>query len=72
MDNAGASGPGSPRTGLRPWDGDHSPLGTWESTNLMRANSERLAPPQVVADNYSLLAHNRSNQKAMPLPIFEN
>jgi CBS domain containing-hemolysin-like protein len=31
---AGAPGPGSPRTGLRPWGGDPSPLGTGESTNL--------------------------------------
>jgi CBS domain containing-hemolysin-like protein len=30
----GAPGSGSPRTGLRPWGGDPSPLGTGESTNL--------------------------------------
>jgi putative hemolysin len=30
----GAPGPGSPRTGLRPWGGDPSHLGTWESKNL--------------------------------------
>ena len=29
----GAPGPGSPRTGLRPWGGDSSPLGTWETSN---------------------------------------
>ncbi|MGD0293804.1 MAG: Maf family protein [Terracidiphilus sp.] len=28
-----APGPGSPRTGLRPWGGGPSHLGTWESTN---------------------------------------
>ena len=27
----GAPGPGSPRTGLRPWGGDPSHLGTWDS-----------------------------------------
>jgi hypothetical protein len=26
----------------------------------------------VFADNYPSLAHNQSNQKAMPLPIFDN
>ena len=30
----GAPGPGSPRTGLRPWGGDPSHLGTGESKNL--------------------------------------
>jgi CBS domain containing-hemolysin-like protein len=30
----GAPGPGSPRTGLRPWGGDPSHLGTWESKNI--------------------------------------
>jgi len=30
----GAPGPGSPRTGLRPWGGDRSHLGTGESKNL--------------------------------------
>jgi len=31
---AGVAGPGSPWTGLRPWGGDPSHSGTWESTNL--------------------------------------
>jgi chorismate dehydratase len=30
--NLGAPGTGSPRTGLRPWGGDASHLGTWDST----------------------------------------
>ena len=30
--NLGAPDPGSPRTGLRPWGGDPSHLGTWDST----------------------------------------
>src|ERR1035441_2045000 len=29
INNLGAPGPGSPRTGLRPWGGDPSHLGTW-------------------------------------------
>jgi hypothetical protein len=33
--NMGAPGPGSPRTGLRPWGGDPD-SGTWESKNPNR------------------------------------
>ncbi len=40
----GAPGPGSPRTGLRPWGGDPTPLGTWEGTNVKRESiSSRVA-----------------------------
>jgi hypothetical protein len=35
--------------------------------NPNRADSEPLAPPQVVADHFPLPAHHQSNQKAMPL-----
>ena len=38
----GAPGPGTPRTGFRPWGGDPSHLGTWETTDLN---------PQSTADN---------------------
>jgi hypothetical protein len=34
--------------------------------------SEPLAPPQVVADNFLLPAHNQNHQKATPLPILDN
>ena len=40
-----------------------SHLGTWETMNPMRANSERLAAPQVLADDFLSRAHNRSNRK---------
>ena len=44
----GESRPGAPGS---------SHLGTWETTDSM-ARKRRLAPPQVVADNYPHPAHN--------------
>src|ERR1035437_4848821 len=32
----------------------------WDTTNPMRAKSERLAAPQVLADNYPQSAHDKS------------
>jgi hypothetical protein len=45
------NGPPGDRASTRAVAGAPGPshLGTWESTNPMRANSEPLAPPQVVA-----------------------
>jgi penicillin amidase len=37
--SAGAPGPGSPRTGSRPWGGAPSPLGTWEGTQSTTVTS---------------------------------
>jgi oxygen-independent coproporphyrinogen-3 oxidase len=38
----GAPGPGSPRTGLRPWGGDPSHLGTWEESVLRSTTTDDL------------------------------
>jgi hypothetical protein len=37
----------------------------------MRANSERLAPPQVVADNYPPLMHTTNRAKFLVMGRFE-
>src|ERR1035437_10133895 len=47
----GAPGPGSPWTGLRPWGGDPSHLGTWVCTiprNSGAPPSPRFSPPSTV------------------------
>jgi hypothetical protein len=41
----GAPGQGSPRTGLRPWGGDPSHLGTWDSTTANPPTHPQSAPP---------------------------
>jgi hypothetical protein len=37
--------------------------GTWETSKPLRANSERLAPPQVVADDFPPSSHNKESQE---------
>jgi len=56
IENMGAPGPGSPRTGLRPWGGDPSHLGTWDSARRWL----RLAPRYLGRRSQGLLRCDES------------
>jgi len=55
-----------PKSPLRHKPGAPGPshLGTGDTTNPMRANSERLAAPQVLADNYPPSSHNNPQKSS--------
>jgi 4-diphosphocytidyl-2-C-methyl-D-erythritol kinase len=70
--NLGAPGPGSPRTGLRPWGGAPSHLGTWDSLDAKRLELAAKVGSDVplFLIGGAVLGHDRG-QQVSPLPDFE-
>jgi 4-diphosphocytidyl-2-C-methyl-D-erythritol kinase len=68
----GAQGPGSPRTGLSPWGGDPSHLGTWDDWSMRRLELAAKVGSDVplFLIGGAVLGHDRG-QQVSPLPDFE-
>ncbi len=57
----GCPGPGSPRTGPRPWGGDPSHLGTWDRTAMItRVSAPLLSQRQQISLNQIFGRHNNT------------